>query len=459
MQKLKRPDGSGCPYPERILQFGEGNFLRAFVDWMTDRLNKESDWKGSVVIVQPLPDGNAAALNEQDGLYTLCLRGLKDGVPAEETRVVECVSRCINPYEDWNAFIACALNPGLRFIVSNTTEAGVEYKAGQNPADTSGITFPARLTLFLKARFESGNPGFILFPCELIDKNGAALKSCVLKYAEEWKLGDAFVRWVNAENHFTNTLVDRITTGYPKETAAELEAAFGYRDAAIDTAELFHLWVIEGDKKYAGEIPFHKYGMNVLWTDDVTPYKKRKVRLLNGAHTMSVPAARLAGIRTVGEMMDDPVFSAYLKDGLYREIIPTLGMPEAELTSFAADVLERFRNPFIKHYLSSITLNSVPKFKERVLPSVLGYYDGTGALPPRLTFSLAALIAFYKTGEPNDGADVMKFLKEAPPAEILPDKELWGRDLSFMTNAVNAALDGIKTKGIKAMTEEINLSC
>lgn len=321
MERLKRKEK--CQLTEKFLQFGEGNFLRGFVDWMIDRLNKEADFDGGVVVVQPLAQGLIPMINEQDGLYTLYLRGLQDGQKVEETRVVDCITRGINPFENTDEFFECASNPELRYIISNTTEAGIEYKPNQNPDDFAGLTFPGRLTLFMKRRFDNKLPGFLLLPCELIDKNGDELKACVLKYAKDFGYGDDFIKWVEEENYFTNTLVDRIVTGYPRDTASEMEKEYGYLDNIIDTAEIFHLWVIQGDKKYAEELPFDKIGLNVLWTDDVTPYKKRKVRILNGAHTMMVLAAHLAGLETVKEAMDDELVFNFMKTGVFDEIIPS----------------------------------------------------------------------------------------------------------------------------------------
>lgn len=453
MEQLKRT--SPAKLKERVMQFGEGNFLRGFVDWMIDRLNKEADGDYGVVVVQPLANGMVSAINEQDGLYTLYLRGLLEGKKIEETRIVECITRGINPYEDTEAFFACAQNPDLRFIVSNTTEAGIEYKPGQDSSDFAGTTFPGRLTMFLKARFDAGLPGFVLLPCELIDKNGDKLKECVLQYAHEWNYGEAFVQWVETENHFTNTLVDRIVTGYPRDTAEQMEQNFGYQDKVIDTAEIFHLWVIEGDKRYAEEIPFHKLGLHVLWTDDVTPYKKRKVRILNGAHTMMVPAARLAGLETVGGAMEDTLVSAFVKKGIFEEIIPTLDLPKDELEQFANDVLERFQNPFIKHYLLSIALNSVSKFKVRDLPSLLSYMDIYQKEPHCLVFALAALLLFYRTDEANDDAEIVAFMKTASPAEILKREDYWGCDLSALLPSVEGYIAEIERNGIRAVMQTL----
>lgn len=454
MERLHRE--TPCRLTERVLQFGEGNFLRGFVDWMFDRLNKENNGDFGVVVVQPINVGPVVGfLNEQDGLYDLYLRGLMDGEKVEENRVVECITRGINPYTDTDAFFDCALNPDLRYIVSNTTEAGIEYKSGQSGDDFENNTFPGRLAMFMKKRFDAGLPGFVILPCELIDKNGDALKECVLKYGDDFGYGGDFKAWVENENIFASTLVDRIVTGYPRDTAAEMEKRYGHLDNVINTAEIFHLWVIECDKSVAEELPFTDIGLNVIWTDDVTPYKKRKVRILNGAHTMSVLAARLAGLETVGEMMNDEDFMKYINIGLFDEIIPTLDLPKDELESFANAVIERFKNPFIKHYLLSIALNSVSKYKVRVLPSLLEYRNKFGSLPKVLTFGLAALIVFYKGTEANDDADVMEFMKNASVEEILANKSLWDEDLSFMADAVNGYVDEINATGMRAAVKEL----
>lgn len=453
MDMLKRTNQT--QHTERVLQFGEGNFLRGFVDWMIDRLNKENGGDYGVVVVQPLPHGMAEMLNEQEGLYSLYLRGLLNGKKTEETRVVDCITRGLNPYTHTDEFFDCALNPDLRFIVSNTTEAGIEYKPNQSVDDFEGTTFPGRLTMFMKKRFDAGLDGFVLLPCELIDKNGDCLKECILKYAADWNYGEDFVKWVNEKNHFTNTLVDRIVTGYPRDNAAEMCERYGYQDNIIDTAEIFHLWVIEGDKKYAEEIPFHKIGLNVLWTDDVTPYKKRKVRILNGAHTMSVLAARLAGLETVGEMMNDADTYKFVHDGIFEEIIPTLDLPKEELEQFANDVIERFKNPFIKHYLLSIALNSVSKFKVRVLPSVQEYIKRYDKEPKKLVFALAALIMFYRTDEANDDAEVVEFMKKATPAEVLKRTDYWDEDLSYLLPSVEQYIASIEAKGMREALKEV----
>lgn len=389
--------------PEKVIQFGEGNFLRGFVDWMFHRLNCKGLFNGSVVVVQPIELGMVKQVNEQDGLYTLLLRGIQDGGVVQSRELITALSRGINPYREYEEYLKLAENPGFRVVVSNTTEAGIAYSPSDRFEDAPPASFPAKLTVLLYKRFEAfkGDPskGFIILPCELIDRNGDNLKKIVLRYADEWKLGGDFTEWLETSNYFLNTLVDRIVTGYPRDEAEEITRELGYEDSLLDTGEIFHLWVIEGDKKLSQELPFAQSGLNVIWTDDMTPYRSRKVRILNGAHTMTVTGAYLYGKDTVKDCMDDEIISAYMKQGIFKEIIPTLDLPENELIDFAKDVLERFSNPFIKHYLLSICLNSTSKFKARVLPSILEYVNRKGALPPVLTFSMASLIAFYKGTE------------------------------------------------------------
>lgn len=442
MEQLSRKSKK---HTERVLQFGEGNFLRGFVDWMFDRLNKECGGDYGVIIVQPLPGDRAESLNKQDGLYTLYSRGLLNGVKTEETRIVECVTRGIDPYRNTEEFFSCAENPELRYIVSNTTEAGIEYRRGGEIF--SQTTFPGRLAMFLKARFDAGLKGFLILPCELIDNNGAYLKECVMRYAEDWSYGEGFKKWLEEENCFMNALVDRIVTGYPKDAAAEIERQIGYHDEMLDSAEVSHLWVIEGDKKYAAELPFDKIGLNVVWTDDVTPYKKRKVRILNGAHTMLSPAAMLMGVKTIREAMENSVIAEFVNKGIFNEMIPTVDMPSDELKAFAYDVLERFKNPFIDHYLSSIILNSISKFRVRVLPSIRDYIEKYNKIPHSLVYSLAALIMFYKNGDPNDDESAIETIKRGTVSEILKNSSLWGGDLSFLREQTESFTELIEKNG------------
>jgi len=404
-------------WPETVLQFGEGNFLRAFVDWMLERMNAQGLFQGRAVLVQPIPSGMAALLNEQNGLYTVLLRGLVDGRAVDTRELVSSVSRCIDPHASWDAYIACAANPRLRFVVSNTTEAGIRVEPDDALDARPARSFPAKLTQLLHARFlrfEGDRArGLVMLPCELIERNGDALRRAVGALATRWRLGDAFLTWLDESCVFTNTLVDRIVTGYPTDGPDALAASLGYDDRLAVAAEPFHAWVIEGPRALEDELPLGKAGLAVTFTSDLRPYRDRKVRILNGAHTMTALAAFLAGHDTVRGFMDDDLIRGYMDRGISDEILPTLllpppesttrALPRAELESFAAAVVERFRNPFIEHGLLSISLNSLSKYRARILPTVMDFIGMGDSPPPRLSFALAALCAFYRGREVEDG--------------------------------------------------------
>ena len=418
---------------ERVIQFGEGGFLRGFVDWMIAKMNDVTDFDTSVVVVQPIADGMCDILSSQNCVYTHLIRGV-EGV---DKTLVDVISRCVKPYDDFDGYLALAENPDFRFVVSNTTEAGIAFSEDDKVTDAPPKSFPAKLTRLLMKRYELGLPGFIFLPCELIDRNGDNLKKCVLEYAKLWGLDEGFVKFINEENIFTNTLVDRINTGYPKGEEIDL----GYEDKMLNTSEYFHLWVIETDYDLESEIPFSKANLNVIITkDELEMYRTRKVRILNGAHTSLVPYALLSGKDTVKSCVDDPVMREHIRRCVFDEIIPTLDLPRDELISYAEDVLTRFGNPYIKHYLSSIALNSVSKFKVRVLPSILEYIKRYGKMPETLIFSFAKLIEFYKTDMTNDSPEVVEFMKKSSVDEILANKELWGEDLSFLIDEVKRCL-------------------
>ena len=390
--------------PERVLQFGEGNFLRAFVDYFVDVMNEKAGFNGKVVLTQPIAPGLAGMINGQEGLYTLFLRGRENGEQVNRKRVISCVSRCLNPYEDYQALLDCAKNPDLRFLVSNTTEAGIVFDPACKADDAPPSSFPGKLTAFLYERYKLGLPGFIILSCELIDHNGDELKKCVGQYIDLWGLGGDFRDWAMAENLFCSTLVDRIVTGYPRAEAEAIWEELGYRDDILDTGEVFGFWVIEGPQSIKDELPFEKAGLPILVVDDHTPYKQRKVRILNGAHTSMVLGAYLAGQDIVRVCMEDDVIRGFMNKAIYDEIIPTLDLPREELTDFAAAVTERFNNPYIDHALLAIALNSTSKWKARVMPSVQEYVKRVGTLPKCLTLSFAAYIAFYHTAkEMGDG--------------------------------------------------------
>ncbi len=417
--------------PIRVIQFGEGGFLRGFADWMLQKLNDANLFNGSVAVVQPIKEGLCDLLTAQNCEYTHIIRGA-EGV---EMSKIDVISKCVKPYEDFQAYLALADNPDARYIISNTTESGIEFRATDKMTDTPPASFPAKLTLLLKRRFEQSLPGFIFLPCELIDRNGDNLKKTVLQYADLWELGSDFCAWIENENVFCNTLVDRINTGYPKDETIDL----GYEDRMLNTSEFFHLWVIETDFDLESELPFSKVGLNVIVTKDALErYRTRKVRILNGAHTSFVPYALLSGFDTVKSCMDDEKMLGFVRTCLFEEIIPTLDLPREELEAYAENVLIRFSNPYIKHYLSSIALNSVSKFRVRVLPSILEYRARFGKSPKNLIFSFAKLIEFYKKGTPNDDPAIMKWMKDSTVVQILSDKNVWGTDLSELAKEVEA---------------------
>ena len=409
-------------------------------------------WDGKVVVVQPIEKGMCETLSAQKCEYNLYLRGIENGEIINERTHIDVISRCVNPYDEFDNYLALAEQPEMRFIISNTTEAGIEYLGTEKIDDKPAKSYPAKLTQLLYRRFEKKLGGFIIMPCELIDNNADALKECVIKYAELWNLGEEFLAWIENENEFCNTLVDRIVTGFPKDEADKLWEEIGYQDNCLDTAEIFHLWVIEGN--HENELPFNEAGYNIVWTDDVKPYKKRKVRILNGGHTSMVLGAYLYGLETVGECLKDETVSNFLKKCLFEEIIPTLGNTETDI-SFGKAVLERFSNPFIKHLLLAIALNSVSKFKARVLPTIVEYKEKFGEYPKALTFSLAALIAFYRTDKANDNEEIVSFMKDAPVADILKREDYWGADLSDMYDLVNKYYQMISNDGMKEAYKEI----
>lgn len=393
--------------PVRVLQFGEGNFLRAFADYMIDIMNERGLFDGSIVLVKPIEFGSLEQFARQDYNYTVLLRGLADGGEYIEKRVITSVADAVDCYKEYERYDRYASAPTLRFVVSNTTEAGIVYDEGDSFELCPPRSYPGKLTKFLYSRFTAFNgaadKGLIILPVELIDDNGTELKRCVMKQIGNWGLPAEFESWVRECCVFTSTLVDRIVTGYPKADAEEILQELGYEDRLLVTAEPFALWVIESAKDISLELPLVRAGLPVIFTDNQKPYKQRKVRILNGAHTSFVPASYLAGNDTVLESMKDEQIAAFMNETIYNEVIPTLDLPRDDLLAFAEAVKERFANPFIRHELLSIALNSVSKWRARVFPSVKEYYLRYDKTPGHLAFSLAALIAFYSTDERSDG--------------------------------------------------------
>ena len=455
MKTLNRKEFPGAQYPTRVIQFGEGNFLRAFVDWQLDLLNEHTDLAAGVTIVRPINTEFPPSLNTQDGLYTTVIRGLDErGEAVSEARIIRSVNNEINPWQDFAGYLALARNPAIAFVFSNTTEAGISYHAGDRPDDKPPVSFPAKLAQLLLERFRHFNgaadKGWTIIPCELIDYNGEALKALVLRYAQEWQLPAAFSDWIETANTFCSTLVDRIVTGYPRDEAQTLEAELGYHDAFLDTAEYFWLFVIQGLQALAKKLCLDRCPLNICIVDDIRPYKERKVAILNGAHTALVPVAWLCGVDTVGEAMRDEAIRRYVEQTIGEEIIPALDLPADELQQFADAVTGRFLNPYIRHQLLSIALNGMTKFRTRILPQLLTNIRQHGTIPPRLTFALAALIAFYRGQRDgkryplqDDDVWLTRFAEgwtqvangralHELVVEVLQDKKHWGEDLTVI---------------------------
>ena len=467
--------------PEKVMQFGEGNFLRAFVDDFIDIANEKAGYNGKVVLVQPIQMGLTDLINRQEGLYTLYLRGREQGKKVDEKRVISAVSRCLNPYGEWDRVLELARSEALEIIVSNTTEAGIVHDSESAFDQTPPISFPAKLARVLYERYQAGLKGLVILSCELIDNNGKELQRCVDQYIEDWGLPAEFRRWVDEENIFCSTLVDRIVPGRirdPEEVRA-LDERNGYEDPLADVGEIFGGWVIEGPEGLEERLPFRAAGVPVQVVPDVTPYKKRKVRILNGAHTGFVLGAYLAGFDIVRDCMQDDTVRGFMNQMLYDEVIPTLPLDRQDLMDFAAAVQDRFNNPFVNHELMSISLNSTSKWKARNLPSLLDYVEREGKLPPCLAMSLAAYIAFYSSNiqrleekglvcrRPkgneyivSDDRWVLEFFYEhraddvdALVQAVLSDARMWDRDLTGVPGLKKAVADGlalIRAEGAKA---------
>jgi tagaturonate reductase len=470
MQALRRSEPFALPI--KILQFGQGNFLRGFFDWQVDLLNEGTGLEAGVVVVRPRGGGSAPLLDTQDGLFTVLVRGLDEaGQPVREPRTVSCVQRELDLSTMWADYLAQASQPDLRFIVSNTTEAGIATNDTDKFDDAPQSTFPGKLARFLFERYKAfegrKDKGLVLLPCELIDDNGGALKRAVLHFAILWKLEPAFAKWIESACTFCSTLVDRIVTGYPADAEA-IEAELGYHDKFMVAAEYYYLFVIKGPASLAQELRLDGANLNIKLVDDITPYKKRKVGILNGGHTALVPVALLAGVEAVREGVEDPQVGPWLRAAIEQEIIPALEMDRAELQAFAEDVLRRFRNPAIHHRLASIALNSWSKFAARVLPQLLNYIEmNHGKLPWRLVLALAATMVLYRGGviELSDDPASIEWFQQGW-AKVASNKwsvdqlvqgwlantALWGRDLNQVQGlaaAVTQAIERIENTGIR----------
>lgn len=457
-------------YPIKIIQFGEGNFLRAFIGYAIQALNKKANFNAGIAVVQPIDKGLVQMLNNQDGLYTLFMKGVKKGEEIQEKELITNIVKGVNPYTDFKSYLSVAREEALEFVISNTTEAGIAYVASDTPKMEPPSSFPAKLTILLYERFKHFNgdakKGLTIIPCELINHNSEALKEIILKYISDWNLGNEFKNWILEHNSFHSTLVDRIVPGYPKDEIETYNAQLDYQDNLIVAAEVFLLWVIEGGDELKSKLPFHKTDLDVKIVDDMQPYRTRKVRILNGAHTAMVPFSYLYGNRTVKQSVDNHFTGNFIKKAVFNEIIDTLDMDRNELNNFAEEIFDRFRNPFIIHNLSSIALNSISKFKVRVLPSLLGYVKIHSKVPTNLTYAFASLIRFYKgtwNGEKlpvQDSDDIIRNFAQIWKSnnyqqiakEVLSNKNYWDEDLTKvdgLSKAIALALEEIDTNGIE----------
>jgi tagaturonate reductase len=471
MKDLNRKTVQAKRYPERVIQFGEGNFLRAFVDWIIYNMNEKANFNSSVVVVQPIDKGMTDMLNAQDNLYHVNLQGLDKGEVVNDLTLIDVISRSLNPYSHNEEFLKLADQPEMRFVISNTTEAGIAFDPSCKPEDAPASSYPGKLTQLLYRRFKTFNgdksKGLIIFPCELIFLNGHKLKETIYQYIELWGLGDEFKAWFEEACGVYATLVDRIVPGFPRKDIDAIKEKLQYNDNLVVQAEIFHLWVIEAPQEVANEFPADKAGLNVLFVPSEAPYHERKVCLLNGPHTVLSPVAYLSGIDIVRDACEHTVVGKYIRKVMYDELMETLNLPKDELTRFADDVWERFNNPFVDHAVTSIMLNSFPKFETRDLPGLKTYLERKGKLPEGLVLGLAAIITYYKGGVradgteivPNDAPEIMDLLKDLwatgdtgkVARGVLAATSIWGEDLNRipgLTAAIKADLDSIQEKGM-----------
>ena len=474
MKQLNRTNVQANKYPERIIQFGEGNFLRAFVDWIIYNMNQKAEFNSSVVIVQPLEIGMVNSLNEQDGLYHVNLQGLQNGKEVDSIQLIDVVSRGLNPYAQYDEFLKLAEIPEMRFVISNTTEAGIAFDPSCKLEDAPAKSYPGKLTQLLFNRFNVFNgamdKGLIIFPCELIFDNGKVLKKCIDQYIELWNLGEDFKHWFDSACAVYCTLVDRIVPGYPRDSIGQILDRIGLDDKLVVKGEIFHLWVIEAPKTVEKEFPADKAGLNVLFVPSEKPYHDRKVTLLNGPHTVLSPVGYLAGLDTVKECCDDPVIGRFVKKVMFDELLETLDLPKEELIQFADAVLERFRNPFVKHFVTSIMLNSFPKFKTRDLPGLKIFLERKGVLPSGLVLGLAAIVTYYKGGKRGKDEIVLKddpviiellnnLWADGSPIDVakgvLGAEFIWGEDLNLIPGLTDRLTDYIRMIQDKGMIETV----
>ena len=479
MKTLNKNTATKNTYTEKVIQIGEGNFLRAFVEWIIQKTNQKTDFNGSVVAVQPRAGGKIKNLTDQDCLYHVNIQGLdSDGNAVDTVELIDVISRGIDPYKDFDDYLQLAEQPEMRFVVSNTTEAGIAFDSACKFTDKPAASYPGKLVQLLHHRYEyfkgDTSKGFIILPCELIFHNGKQLKECILQYIDHWNLGNDFKNWFETACPVYSTLVDRIVPGFPKDNADAIKARIGFDDNQLVVGEVYHLWVIEAPESLSAEFPADKAGLNVKFVPSEAPYHERKVTLLNGPHTVLSPVGYLSGLNTVRECCEDALVGRFIDKVMLDELLPTLNLPQDELTMFASDVKNRFKNPYVKHFVTSIMLNSFPKFKTRDLPALKIYLDRKGSLPKCIVLGLAAICTYYKGGKrgddlitPNDAPEILALLQSLwstnNPAEVAKGvlgaaDLIWGEDLNKipgLTEMLTEDLDIIQKNGMRGAVEMV----
>lgn len=479
MKALNKNTATKNTYTEKVIQIGEGNFLRAFVEWIIQKTNQKTDFNGSVVAVQPRAGGKIKNLTDQDCLYHVNIQGLdSDGNAVDTVELIDVISRGVDPYKDFDDYLQLAEQPEMRFVVSNTTEAGIVFDSACKFTDKPAASYPGKLVQLLHHRYEyfkcDTSKGFIILPCELIFHNGKQLKECILQYIDHWNLGADFKNWFENSCPVYNTLVDRIVPGFPKDNADAIKARIGFDDNQLVVGEVYHLWVIEAPESLSAEFPADKAGLNVKFVPSEAPYHERKVTLLNGPHTVLSPVGYLSGLNTVRECCEDALVGRFIDKVMLDELLPTLNLPQDELTKFAADVKNRFKNPYVKHFVTSIMLNSFPKFKTRDLPALKTYLDRKGSLPKCIVLGLAAICTYYKGGfrgsdtiTPNDAPEILALLQslwstgntaEVAKGVLGAADLIWGEDLNKipgLTEMLTEDLDIIQKNGMRGAVEKV----
>lgn len=477
MKELNKTTVEKKTLPVKILQFGEGNFLRAFVDWMIDKANNAGVMNHGIVAVQPIAGGEFVSniFKAQDSMYHVYLEGIKDKQPIKEVALVKSINEVINPYSQYAEYEKLFLSDELEMIVSNTTEAGIRYEEGDDLNATPPKSFPAKMTALLYKRFNkfNGDPkkGLLIICCELIEDNGSTLKEYVLKHAKANNLGEDFIKWVSEDNHFYDTLVDRIVPGFPRENIDEVKAELGFNDNLVVKGEYFHVWAIGGDAIIKEKLPLDKAGLNVLYMDDIKDFRAKKVRILNGAHTAMVPVALQLGCETVMDAFNTPEVEKYINEMVAQEVLPVINEDPEELKKFAAKILERFYNPYLKHYLKDISLNSISKWETRDYPTVYDNYKKLGKNAKLTSFSFAALLVLYSgkadaNFTPNDTPEFIEFIQKTFDANnikgwvtgIINNKQMWKENFAEVPHFIDEItkdVEAILSKGMKAALKEI----